>query len=141
MKNFTKSLIKGLIIVSDHSFSTFAKFTDISYPLIRTRTCPYQGVRNVSFSENFAYVLNEWSVNTFIFPDAYLGHCGISFLQKQTQSQMFDKFLKSLSDLLCVCVFINNELQETRFRNISFHSIHLIYLQSVWQNIQFGYLQ
>ena len=25
---------------------------DISYPLIRTRTCAYQGVRNVCFSEN-----------------------------------------------------------------------------------------
>ena len=24
--------------------------------------CAYQGVRNVSFSENFAYVLNEWSL-------------------------------------------------------------------------------
>ena len=33
--------------------------TNISYPLMRTRTCVYQGVRNVSFSENFAYVLNE----------------------------------------------------------------------------------
>ena len=22
--------------------------------------CAYQGVRNVSFSENFAYLLNEW---------------------------------------------------------------------------------
>ena len=33
-----------------------------SDPLIRTRTCAYQGVRNVSFTENFAYyVLNEWS--------------------------------------------------------------------------------
>ena len=30
----------------------------ISNPLIRTRTCAYQGVRNVSFSENLAYVLN-----------------------------------------------------------------------------------
>ena len=28
--------------------------TNISYPLIRTRTCAYQGVRNVGFSENFA---------------------------------------------------------------------------------------
>ena len=27
-------------------------------PLIRTRKCEYQGVRNVNFSENFAYVLN-----------------------------------------------------------------------------------
>ena len=32
--------------------------TNISYPLIRTRTCPYQGVRNVSFSKYFACVLN-----------------------------------------------------------------------------------
>ena len=32
--------------------------TKISNPLIRTRTCACQGVRNVSFSEDFAYVLN-----------------------------------------------------------------------------------
>ena len=32
--------------------------TNISYPLTSTRTCAYQGVRNVSFSENFADVLN-----------------------------------------------------------------------------------
>ena len=33
--------------------------TNISYRLIRTRTCVYQGVRNISFSENFVYVLIE----------------------------------------------------------------------------------
>ena len=33
--------------------------TNISYPLIQIRKCAYQGVRNVSFSENFAYTLNE----------------------------------------------------------------------------------
>ena len=32
--------------------------TNISYPLIRTPSCTYQGVRNVSFSENVPYVLN-----------------------------------------------------------------------------------
>ena len=32
--------------------------TNISNPLIRTRTCAYQEVRNVSFSENFAFALN-----------------------------------------------------------------------------------
>ena len=32
--------------------------TNICNALIRTRTCAYQGVRNISFSENFAYVLN-----------------------------------------------------------------------------------
>ena len=34
--------------------------TNISNPLIRMRSCAYQGVRNVSFSEDFAYVLNGW---------------------------------------------------------------------------------
>ena len=52
-----------------HPLSTYAKFsekTDISNTLIRTRTCAYQGVRNVSFSENVAYVLNGWPRNGFI---------------------------------------------------------------------------
>ena len=30
--------------------------------MIRTRTYAFQGVRNVSFSENFVYVLNGWSL-------------------------------------------------------------------------------
>ena len=34
--------------------------TNISNPPIRTRTCAYQGVWNVSFSENFTYVSNGW---------------------------------------------------------------------------------
>ena len=38
---------------------TFRK-TSISNHLIRTRKCVYQGIRNVSFAENFAYVLNGW---------------------------------------------------------------------------------
>ena len=36
--------------------------TNISYPLIRTRTCAYQEERDVSISENFGYVLNGWSL-------------------------------------------------------------------------------
>ena len=35
--------------------------TNISYSLMRTRTCAYQEVRNASFSENIAYVLNDGS--------------------------------------------------------------------------------
>ena len=30
--------------------------------MTRKRTCAYQGVRNVSFSENFAYALNGWPI-------------------------------------------------------------------------------
>ena len=46
-----------VIIPSGHPFSTYAKFSEkltCLTPLIRTRTCAYQEVRNVSFSENFA---------------------------------------------------------------------------------------
>ena len=38
----------------------FSEKTNISYPLIRTRTCAYRGVRNARFSENlerFAFLL------------------------------------------------------------------------------------
>ena len=38
-----------------HLLSTYAK---LSEKLTFLRTCAYQGARNVSFSENFAYVLN-----------------------------------------------------------------------------------
>ena len=34
------------------------KKTNIFYPLIRTRTCARQGVRNVSSSKNFGYLLD-----------------------------------------------------------------------------------
>ena len=44
--------LSWIIDVRDHSFSTFAEASE-------KRTCAYQGVRNVSFLENFAYVLNE----------------------------------------------------------------------------------
>ena len=37
--------------------------TNISNPLIRTRTCAYQEGRNVSFLESFAYVLNRKPLN------------------------------------------------------------------------------
>ena len=48
----------------NHPFSTYANFskkTNIFYPLICRRTRTYQVVKNVSFSEIFAYVLNGWS--------------------------------------------------------------------------------
>ena len=46
------------LVIRDYSFSTYPKLSkkNISYPL--TRTCAYQSVSNVSFSENFAYFLN-----------------------------------------------------------------------------------
>ena len=51
-----------------HPFSTCAIFrkTNVSNHLIRTCTCAYRGVRNNSFSENFACELNEWSFMTHV---------------------------------------------------------------------------
>ena len=48
--------------VRDHSFSTYAKlFKKLIFLTLLTcnNTCAYQGVINVSFSENFSYVLNQ----------------------------------------------------------------------------------
>ena len=44
------------------------QITNISYPLIRTSWCTYQGSWTVSFLENFAYVLNEWMIPYFMNP-------------------------------------------------------------------------
>ena len=49
-----------------HSFSMSAKTfrkTKISHPLIRTRMCVYQEVRNACFPEKFVNVLNKWSLS------------------------------------------------------------------------------
>ena len=43
----------------------FRKF-NISYPLIRTRTCGYQGVRNVNFSEKF-FLRTKWVKSVHIW--------------------------------------------------------------------------
>ena len=41
-----------------HLLSTHAKFSE-KLTFVRARMCAYQAVRNVSFSENLTYVLNE----------------------------------------------------------------------------------
>ena len=47
--------------LKDYSFSTYAKYSE-KLIFLTPSYCAYQGVRNVSFSENFAHVLNEWSL-------------------------------------------------------------------------------
>ena len=46
-------------LIWDHLFSTCAKFST-KLTFLTPCTCTYQGVRNVSLSENFAYVLKDW---------------------------------------------------------------------------------
>ena len=56
----------------------------ITNPLVHTRTCTYQGIRNVSFPKNFAYVVNGWSHRIANFPETtaevYLEPCQISLM-------------------------------------------------------------
>ena len=51
--NKAKGRILKQVFQENKALQIFRK-TNISYPLIRTRTCAYQGVRNVRFSENLA---------------------------------------------------------------------------------------
>ena len=71
-KCFKLSKLCPRFLLWGHPFNTYIRKifwkTNISYPLIRKRTCTYQGVRNVSFSENFMYVLNEWPLFYFLWP-------------------------------------------------------------------------
>ena len=59
-----------IFLIWDHSFCMYAKFSEKLTFLtpIRILTYAYQGVRNLSFSENFANVLNEWSLFVIILP-------------------------------------------------------------------------
>ena len=50
----------------------FFRKTNTSYPLVCTRMFAYEGVRNVSFSENFAYILNEWSHTDYLLSEIFL---------------------------------------------------------------------
>ena len=50
--------------VRDLPCSTYAK-----YPEKLTFTYAYHGLRNVNFSEDFAYLLNEWLLKSFLWPN------------------------------------------------------------------------
>ena len=48
----------------NHLFSPYTKFSaKLTFFTPWSCTCTYLEVRNVTFSENFAYVLNGWSLN------------------------------------------------------------------------------
>ena len=63
MQNFYSTLhSKGVTSNRDYLISTYAKCSEkltFLTPDTHMYVCVYQGVRNVSFSENFAHILNE----------------------------------------------------------------------------------
>ena len=115
--------------------NTFKKYfqkilsPNISYPLTSTHTCAYQGIRNVSFSENFAYVLNEWS----LYCQPILSHCSLFMpLNNIRKPLIFWYFsegikqnigLKLVQDTHCwICASISTILITIRIKLI--HTLH-----------------
>ena len=75
--------------IHGHSFSMYAKFSEkltFRTPLMYTSMSAYQGVRNASFSENFAYEPSWWSII----------------------SQQDKKLISSPSNAYCPSIFSNN---------------------------------
>ena len=48
-----------MISTKDHSFSTFAKISQIDTHYTHAPTSACQNVRNASISKNFAYIINK----------------------------------------------------------------------------------
>ena len=69
-----------------HRLSTYAKFSE----KLTFLTPWYAEVKNVNFSENFAYVLNEWPLNQFLLVTIhkYL-YCTLVILYKFTLHLFF----------------------------------------------------
>ena len=72
--------------------------TSISTSLICTRTCACQGVTNVSFSENFAYVLNGWPLIGIL-----LGQCQQRFEIHKTTPQVLFSQVKFAVNSITYC--------------------------------------
>ena len=65
--NKAKGRISKRVFQEDKARQIFRK-TNISYPLIRTRTCVYQGVRSVRFLEHlacFVFLKHRFEISPF----------------------------------------------------------------------------
>ena len=85
-KNFKNAFFYK--IAPHDSFYNF-NIAEVQFSPTEKRMFAYQGVRNVSFSENFAYVLNGWSLSMSLpnptdfvsfESDCQVKHCFIIFL-------------------------------------------------------------
>ena len=84
----------------------FSEKTNISYPLIRTRTCAYQGGRKVPFSENlvcFVFLLPVLRFDLFLpyyrryktLSNIYEGACLLPISLKKRSMVRFDRVLNT----------------------------------------------
>ena len=61
----------------------------------RTRTCGYQGVKTVSFPENFAHILNDSSLNATLTNSQFPVDYRSMHHRCSSKKAVFKKFLKS----------------------------------------------
>ena len=92
-RNYTDSVPWGSF--TKYVRKIFRKINN-SYLLICTRTCAYEGVRNVSFSENFVKVLSKWShvrKNLHFFSETVITKVMRSCLRKQFLKYFYHNLL------------------------------------------------
>ena len=103
--NKAKGRISKLVFQENKAHQIFQK-TNISYPLIRTRTCAYQGERKVRFSENlvcFVFLLPLLRFDLFLpyyrryktLSNIYEGACLLLFSLKKRSMVRFDRVLNT----------------------------------------------
>ena len=81
--------------------------TDFPYPLIRTRTCVYQGVRNVRFGKFSVLCFLVTPVLRFALLPYYRGTQRSSYPEVVCNEGVFKKFRKFTGTHLCLVRFFN----------------------------------
>ena len=91
--NMAKGRISRRMFQENKGHQIFWK-TNISYPLIRTRKCAYQGVRNIRFSKNLACFV-PWNTH---FWDSPFCHITDEFFlwAKLLESLLYNKYMISV---------------------------------------------
>ena len=121
--------------------------TNISYPLIRTRTFAFLRVGNVSFLENFARVVNEWCLTTLktnctsFVPIDFLGNSKeTGFFSKELNTTAFKfiylilQFVWMLLVLLLLLLTVLSLFWECLFDIIlGFCFTDVVYVVVVWE--------
>ena len=84
-------------VIKVHPFSRYAKFSEklTFLPLDTYTNVLVSGVKNVSFTENFAYVLNGWSLTTSETSQILKNDSKESFFEVKSQLLMFKEEMEN----------------------------------------------
>ena len=100
--------------------------SNISNSLIRKRKCAYQGVRNVSFSKNFAYELNEWFQADFPLNLFFLYNTSTKRWSLRIQSSSLAILIGEIAEALHTILYFKGDFSWRLIKNINNHVETLI---------------